>query len=386
MMATNPIAAEQAAGTTVLRRGTLSELAQRLERLKATTKDVVADTRDVRLVRRDPPGDDPIVLDVPKLDWLPLTRHAHTQLAEKVGIPQRFYDRLQRDHPSLLVDNVNGLIGDGPERRLFRAADGHVRAILSDRYRVLDSYDLALKLAERAVQHNAQIETCTLTEQRMAIKVVVPGAREKVGELTAELRAQHARQAAKHLVNRGSVMDLDADYVVPGVMVSNSEVGAGAFKVEPFAMRLVCWNGAISEASLYKVHIGGRLESGEVVYSDHTRELSDQALWAQVSDVIDATFNPDAFRAMIGRMRDSKSVEIAKPVQVTDAVAKNLALPLIKKEALLRYFSVDGFTAFGLANGITRLAQDEESPDAQTELERYAGRIFAEPDQVLALA
>lgn len=374
----------------ILPHGSLVDLAQRLEAMKASTRDVVASTKDVAMeVYETPQPQQPGIEPEPWLVRLgirgeakdyPLTRHAHAQLAEKTGIPFRYYSRmLETGHAPLAAQNVNAWLNDEPERKLIRIAEGRVRAILSDRYRVLDNYDLALLTAQRAMEQKAQVLEASLTETRMSIKITVPHYQEKIGELTAAQKALF-----KGRDTHASRPNLDADYVVPGVMVSNSEVGSAAFRVEPFVFRLVCWNGLVGQESLYKVHLGSRMEVGEVVYSDETRRLDDQALWAKVRDVIDATFNPDVFRGFVAKLRGAKNQEIAKPIEVTDAVAKNLSLSDQSKEALLRYFTVEGHTVYGLVQGVTRLAQDYEDPDVQIEMERAAGEILAKPQAVLA--
>ena len=64
---------------------------------------------------------------------------------------------------------------------------------------------------------------------------------------------------------------------------------------------------------------------------------------------------------------------------VVDTVVKDTQLSKEKRDALLPYFGREGHSVFGLVNGITRLAQDFENADDQVALERYAGRILAEP-------
>lgn len=367
-------------GAPLLRRGSLGELAQRLENIRLTRKDVVANTRQVSL-NATPEGE--VVFVVPGLRTMPLTRYAHTQVAEKVGIPQKYYDRMAQDAPGLLVTNVNQWFQQEPSQRLVRTAEGHVRALLSDRYRVIDSEDVAMLVADRAQKHEAQIIECSLSETRMSIKVALPNAREKVGEMTAELRAKHT---GLHQVRAGSVMNLDADYMVPGLVVSNSEVGGGAMKVEPIAYRLICWNAAVGEESLTQIHLGGKLGIGEITYREETLRLSDQALAAQIQDVVDGAFNPDSFQKLVQRFKDAKQVEIPKPMETTTAVVKLLGISEERKDALLRHFMLEGPTVFGLVNGITAFAQEEADPDSQLNLERAAGDILAKPESVLALA
>ena len=350
----------------------------------------MTDTRDLSVevyetAEPQQPGVEPnpwlVRLGIKGHEELPLNHHAHTQLAEKVGVPFAYYERMRKDAPQLFGQNVNHWLQNEPDRRLIRVAEGHVRAVLSDRYRVgLDNYNLAFKVAEQAKEHDATVLQCDLSESRMQIRIGVPNAREKVGEMTAELRA---RYSGSNYARRGStLMNIDADYVVPGLLVSNSEVGAGAFRVEPYVMRLICWNGLIGESSLYKIHVGAKMELGEVVYSDDTLNTADELVWKQVRDIIDRTFDPAVLKAQVARLRGAKEVPVLKPVTVVDATAVKLRLSDKRREDLLRYFSAEGETLFGLVNGITRLAQDFTDPDQQSDFERQAGTILATPSLV----
>ena len=76
----------------------------------------------------------------------------------------------------LLDRNVNAwLVKEEGERQLLRTLDGRVRAVLSERYRRLDNYDLAehvLPTLQRLPE--ARFESVELTETRMYLKVVTP--------------------------------------------------------------------------------------------------------------------------------------------------------------------------------------------------------------------
>jgi hypothetical protein len=355
------------------------DLARRLDEMKRTTKDVVVATSEVKMT-------DEGELNVPTVGPLLASDHAHTQIAEKTQIPQRFYDRLRTDFPALLANNVNTLFGQGADRRLIRVAEGRVRAVLSDRYRALDSYDLVMKVADRAIEHNAQVVDAQLTERRMFLRLTLPYAKEKVGELTQAVRAAYANDThTRGAWGQAKELALDADYVVPGLIVSNSDVGAGSFRVEPYVLRLVCMNGAIGEYSLKQIHIGEKLELGEVIFSDQTRSLSDQALWSKVADTIDATFRPDSFRAMLDQMKGAQNIALPKVVPVVDVVARDLGLSEERKASLLSYFAAEGPTLYGLVQGVTRIAQDAPTADAQTDVERYAGGLLTHHGTVVAV-
>ncbi|SRR6266545_2606966 len=343
-------------------------LAQELQRVRESTLDVVAPTVSLRATATteraadDPAGVGPteVRLEVPDHGTYALTRHGHAQLAEKTGIPFGYYERMQvAGMNGLVAENVNAWLGrqQGSDRRLVRIADGKVRAVLGASYRVLDNYDLAMLVMDRAKEHGASIQSADLTETRLYMKIVVPGYRESI--------------------KRG-------DDVVGGLVVSNSEVGNGAFRVEPFLFRLVCQNGMIGESSLYQVHVGKRLEIGELVFSRETRQLTDAALWSEVRDVMDGTFDQTVLREIVKKLRGTTKVEIEAPKEVTDVVAKNLGLSDERKTDLIRYFAKEGDTLYGLVQGVTRLAQDFEDAEDQVRLERYAGQIVAGKVRVVA--
>ncbi len=322
-------------------------LAKELERLKQTSVDIVAASKNIHAKAADE-----LKLGIDGYGVYPLSKLGSLQLADKTGIPRKYYEAMLAEGLiDLTAQNVNAWLEKSGDRRLVRIADGHIRALLSDRYRVLDNYDLAMLTMDRARDHGATVQECQLTESRMYVKLVVPNYKEEIAK---------------------------GDDVVPGLVVSNSEVGEGAFRVEPFLFRLVCSNGLIGADSLYKVHISGhRLELGQLdIFKDDTKRAMDQALWEQVRDIIDATFNRDILRILVAQLKASKEVPIEKPQERIDVTARDLSLSDKAKLDLLRYFAKEGDTLFGLVNGITRLARDFKDYDEQVRVERYAGEVL----------
>src|SRR3970040_5988 len=72
-----------------------------------------------------------------------ITNLARRQLADKLKIPFTYFERMRTEQPALLDRNVNTWLQTDNERRMIRTLDGQVRAVLSDRYRRLDNFDLA---------------------------------------------------------------------------------------------------------------------------------------------------------------------------------------------------------------------------------------------------
>jgi len=72
-----------------------------------------------------------------------ITSLARRQLADKLKIPLAYFERMRTEQPPLLDRNVNTWLQTDGDRRMIRTLDGQVWAVLSDRYRRLDNYDLA---------------------------------------------------------------------------------------------------------------------------------------------------------------------------------------------------------------------------------------------------
>ena len=365
-------------------------MAKELEHQKKSMRDIVASTKDIVATQGTLDGNQrrPLELAINGKGVWPLTEHGHNQLAMKCGIPERYYwAMLDAGMTELTANNVNAWLSKQADKRLLRIADvdgsgiPKVRALLSDRYRPLDNFDLAMLTMERAKEHGAWPQECHLSETRMYIKLVVPSQLQYLTTPENRLRLSDFTNPDTRF-NMGA-SDLGRDPHVPGLIVSNSEVGDGAFRVEPFVYRLVCSNGLIGTDTLYKIHLGSKMEIGEL-FKDDTRQLLDKALWSQVRDIIDGTFKGEIMMAYLAKIHASKLQVIEEPKEVVDVAAKNLSLSDEKKLSLLQYFSAEGNTLFGLTNGITRLAQDFENYEDKIRLERFGGQILEKPELVIA--
>lgn len=343
------------------------ELAQELERQAGTKRDVIVPTDQMEAVihpteaeiqaNRDDlvaPAPDHLKLQFPMpnnegTQSFGLTDWAHRQLAEKCGIPIKYYQKLlEADMFELLKDNINAWIRSR-DQRLIRMLDGNVRAILSDKYRIMDNEDVLLFALEQFRDYNVDIKRCDLSETRMFVKAVVP-------HMEAEIKA--------------------GDKVIQGLMLSNSEVGSGSFKVQPYLFRQICSNGMIGEHSIARIHLGAKREAGELIYTDRTKQLQDETLLSEIRDVIASTFNQDIFLKWVDQLKHGTEVVVDEPVDAVDNVVNRFKLPQAYKDSILSHFVKEGDpTQYGLSNALTRAAQDFESYETQIELETIGGRV-----------
>jgi hypothetical protein len=325
----------------------LVSLVEELKRQKRNRLDLIVDSRALKALPDETYG---LRLAIPDYGEYPLTEWAHGQLADKLGIPRRYYERMMDSEKfQLLAENVNAWLRE-KERRLIRILDGRIRAVLSDRYRVMDNYDLVfLALDEFKKRETVEVYRVDLTETMLYLKAIDR-------TLTASIR--------------------DGDIVCGGLIIRNSEVGASALRVEPFILRKVCSNGLILERSLKKIHLGRQtMEVGEIDWSEETRELEDRALWSKVRDIIRATFDKRVFQSWVEKLRESTKVKIERPIEAVDNIVGHLGLSEEQKLKLLMHFSEP--TKYGLVNAITNLARETEDVEEQVRLEEFGGRILA---------
>ena len=342
-------------------------ISQELLRQKNSKYDVVVPTNELIAVK----DGDTIKLDVPIIDdtgtkeRFGITNHCHTQIATKTNIPMRYYRRMQDEGElELLAENINTWL-PSKEKRLVRILDGKVRALLSDRYRVVDNYDILWQAMDTfdwvKKNHHLTIEfrDVKVTEQHLYIKVTAP-------ELSAEIQKVNGKEA-----------------ICGGVIISNSEVGAGAISVKPFIEVLVCSNGMISDRILKRIHTGKTRDIGKIDWSDETLMHEDLALFGKISDMIKTTFDPVIFNAWVDEINNVASREVSKPQLAVDNIIKHFKLPEKRKEALLDQFFKEDNSQWGLAMAVTRVAHDEEDYENKIELERIGAQILELPSDVI---
>jgi len=349
------------------KRKSLSELAEELERQKNSRYDVVVPSDQLIVLKEG----NQIKIDVPLPDGETkrhgLTEWAHSQISDKTQIPKKYYDRMRETSQlDLLASNVNTWL-PSKDKRLVRVLDGDVRALLSDRYRIIDNYDVLFATLEEFQKLkeetgiNIEIKRADLTDQHLYIKATSP-------DLTDEVIKTGDRTEPVH----------------GGIIITNSEVGAGAFNVKPFMNVLVCQNGLIGKHVFKRVHLGREKGIGLIDWSDDTLMKQDDALWAKIRDMIHGTFTPEVFHKWVDEMNKVASVEIEKPTLAIDNIIKKFDIGKNKKDDLLNQFAKETNTQWGLAMAVTRIAQDEETYEDQIKMEEIGTEILqTRPEELI---
>lgn len=268
-----------------------------------------------------------------------ITKPCHNQIAEKLDIPLKYYNKMESEAPDLLVENVNTWLHKTDKDFFIRGLGDSVRAFLSDRYRVIDHLDILYCSLNELQAHEAEIEDCYLSEIEMNIKV-------------------------KSLTLKDFVRHKD-DQIVGGLFFTNSETGHKALRVEPRLFRVKCSNGMIVEEFVTReVHLGNE------------GELYDEIIYLSVRKSIRELFG--RFGEITQTLREATEIKINNPQKVINNVVEQYRLSEAQKESILIAFGAEPeYDKYGIANAVAQAAQKEETWEKSVELERVGGNLIS---------
>lgn len=347
----------------------LSDLAAEIQRQHEAKHDYIADTRKIVIM-----DDATMAIDVDGARALPITDIAHGQIAEHVKIPKPYYDRMVREAPALLATNVNTWFTQYPAVRLVRTLDDKNRAFLSDAYRPLDNFDFANVILDVVSKRKMDVLSCEVTDKRLYIKAVDE-------KLSKDVPVGYKMGDGSHKI---------FDTCAPVFIASNSEVGYGRLVLDTGVFTRACTNMALwADGGMKRTHLGSRHKVNELTGVDNidhllthkTRQVSDEALWRQLRDVLAAGFEPERITKRLTALQQSAERQITgNPVKVMELVNEKFGLTEDEGGSILAHLIRGGsLTQYALHAAVTRSAQDVESYDRATELEYLGGKIIELP-------
>jgi hypothetical protein len=332
----------------------LQELATEITRRADKKHDMIADTRVIQYDHET----DSITVGGGEAASYQVNDHAHGQIAEHVGIPAAYYKRMREDAPELLGRNIREWFDRYPARRMVRTLDGTARAFLSDRYNRMDDDAFANVVLPAIFETpGAEVESCGITALRTTIKFTSP---------------RKTREVQK------------GDAVQFGVAFSNSEVGAGRLTGSLFAKRLVCLNGmVIEEEQFASTHLGKRhgkqRDLGEVFKLD-TIKADGEATILKLRDFTSDILTDRFLDAQVAKMQGLTEVKVEDPVKAVERLAKQHSFAEATRNDVLKHLIEGGdLSMWGLANAVTRTAEDQADYDDATRLETLGGRMLTLP-------
>jgi Domain of unknown function (DUF932) len=331
---------------------TISELAQELLDQQESKRDFHTRTKSLQML---PSGQFRLETKDREI-VLPATGYAHGQMASKLSIPKAYYDRMLHYSPNLLTENVNHWLGQAEDTSLVRSLRGQLRAVLSDRYRIVDHHHiLAMVLPELGEMGDGiKIASCQVTDARMYLKVINTNIEEAIAV---------------------------GDPVQAGFILSNSEIGNGAVSIEPFIYRLVCQNGLILKDLSQRKHHVGRVTENNSLYAIDTLQAIDNTFKLKLRDLVRNAISIATFRNAVGDLKIAQTSPIVgNPVKAVEVTAKAIGLTESESGLVLSHLIRSGdLSKFGMLNAVTRTAEDIESYDRATEIERLGSHVLYLP-------
>ena len=357
----------------------LGSLVSRLEIQKVQKRDYIVPASELRfttdgrmVIERKNNIDDLLGISTVDLRGNFLNENCHEQVASKLQIPIGYYKRMLAEHPELLASNVNGwLQQNNTNKYMLRTFDtdpeqaGIARAFLSDRYNVLDNYDVLLAALEaiKAAGINVQITKADVTDRRMYLHVTCPER-----EVNAESFLRDYMRTEGAAAGNG---------IYTGFVLTNSETGQGSFEIRPRATIVKCMNGLVGADDRFRrVHLGAKLDEGELMWSQLTRQKNYELIISQTQDAIRTFLSTDYLNGMIQKIAAAHSIALENPLDTCQHVCRELGINDEHKKSILNFFMTDGdIKASGVFHAITRQAQ-QMNADAQYEVECGIGKIL----------
>lgn len=129
-------------------------------------------------------------------------------------------------------------------------------------------------------------------------------------------------------------------------------------------------------------------EAGEnyEIFSDEALIADDRAFMLKARDIVRAAVDEAKFARVVGMMREAQGIKLPTHniPQMVELTSKEYKLTQDEGEGILEHLIRGGdFSLYGMANAITREAQDVKSYDRSTELESIGFDVLTMPMSTL---
>jgi len=293
---------------------------------------------------------------------LNLNHNAKRQVCDKLGIPAKYFDYLEKaGYRDLALHNINELFQHGEGSNMVRSRNGNMTAFLSNRFGIYDNDFVAESvikaLSDDINSENVKVIDASETDKKLYMKVTKPSIKSEIAK---------------------------GDIVEAGLIISNSETGHGAINVNPFINRLICTNGMTTNEARYKqVHLTSAHADGVInIYSDETRLLDLKLTRSKLIDCVKNSLTQKVFDSHVAKITDA-SEEIIKPTEAIEVITDKFQLSEEESKSIYDALVVRDAVDVGepskwsLINAVTNTAKGIKDIDRRQELEAYGGKILA---------
>lgn len=287
--------------------------------------------------------------------------NAIAQLADRMGIPQRYLRSLASGEPwaIMLAAHLLNQHSDWTQRSrvLVRTVGNQVRGVLSDSYRRLNSVEILTAFVQEAAGQGAVISDAYMNDTKVWAETILPT------PITVPTK------------NNGDVI------IFAGARFSTSDYGDGAVDMRAFMLNGACLNGMVRESVMKQVHLGSKLPDN-LALSQQTYELDTKTTVSAVQDLTRGLFSADTIKRKAYEIQGASEMEVDLDHELKKLTGNGWLLKQEGKEVekiLMRNNPDDGVqggaTLWKLTQAITAHAR-ELSPERSRELHEISGELI----------
>ena len=181
-------------------------------------------------------------------------------------------------------------------------------------------------------------------------------------------------------VNTNIGVEIDGHPVNYMLDISNSEVGAGSFKIMEGYFYQWCTNGAITKKITSAIHVG---LSKDETHSMDTLKKEGELLWSQIGDSIEASMTQEKMDELALSIDHGKKKTFNQPEALAKDVTKQYKLSDSEGLMFLNKLHEDsshfGMNAWGASNALTSVAKTAKEYNRATELEEAGAKLLQVP-------
>lgn len=305
-------------------------------------------------------GDSRLMMNMPDGQFS-LHDNAIAQLADRMGIPQRYLRSLASGEPwaIMLAAHMLNQHSDWTQRSrvLVRTVGHQVRGVLSDSYRRLNSVEILTAFVQEAAGQGAVISDAYMNDTKVWAETILP------------------KPVTVPTKNNGDVV------IFAGARFSTSDYGDGAVDMRAFMLNGACLNGMVRESVMKQVHLGSKLPDN-LALSQQTYELDTKTTVSAVQDLTRGLFSADTIKRKAYEIQGASEMEVDLDHELKKLTGNGWLLKQEGKEVekiLMRNNPDDGVqggaTLWKLTQAITAHAR-ELSPERSRELHEISGELL----------
>ena len=342
-------------------------LAEELKSQHNEKRDFIVNTRNLQ-IQTNSKGESKMTFNLKnKPITFSVSDNTHQQIAVRLNIPNRYYEKMRMASPHILDQTINDSFKKLAENRMIRTLGGTARAFLSDRYRRIDNLELSAAVYPFIESTKyLSIESAEVTDTHLYIKII----------------------------NKKLKTNISANNTIyGGFVISNSEVGAGCLKVEPLVFNAFSKNALIFKDCIHKTnHIGRQFKisasTAQEIHADD-RSFNSSIFTKLQNDIKVAITDTDTFDTIIELLRQAKQIPLQKNVvKSVESLSDDFAFSPNERGDILRQLCIsEDHSRYGLIQAIAAASKISHSYDRATEFEHIGGDLLtlSVPRQILSV-